>query len=411
VGEKTAKFLTMDDFNFKNKVALVRVDFNSPIDPATKKVLDDTRIRVHGETTIKELVQKGAKVVVLAHQGRPGDLDFTPLQQHAEILGKILKKPVKYVDDVFGEKAQKAIRELKSGEVLVLENVRTYPDEQNKGTPEEHAKSEFVKNLTPLADVFVLDAFAASHRAHISIVGFTTVLPSVAGRIMERELKALRKILESPEKPCIFVLGGAKADDSLKISQYVLRNNIADRILTGGITGNLFMVAKGFDLGKINMDILEAKDLMGLVSGIQDLIKEFPKKIEIPVDMAVDAKGKREEITVGELPTDYRICDIGEETIRKYGEIIRKAKSIVLSGPVGVFENKNFVKGTRELFEAIVDSKGFSLLGGGHTVAAVEELKLADKMSYVSTAGGALIEFLMGEKLPGVVALERAAKK
>jgi phosphoglycerate kinase len=411
VGEKTAKFLTMDDFNFKNKVALVRVDFNSPTDPATKKVLDDTRIRVHGETTIKELVQKGAKVVVLAHQGRPGDPDFTPLQQHAEILGKILKKPVKYVDDVFGDKAQKAIRELKSGEVLVLENVRTYPDEQNKGTPEEHVKSEFVKNLAPLADVFVLDAFAASHRAHISIVGFTTALPSVAGRIMERELKALKKILESPEKPCIFVLGGAKADDSLKISQYVLRNNIADRILTGGITGNLFMVAKGFDLGKINMDILEAKELMGLVSGIQDLIKEFPKKIEIPVDMAVDAKGKREEITVDELPTDYRICDIGEETIRKYGETIRKAKSIVLSGPVGVFENKDFVKGTRDLFEAIVDSKGFSLLGGGHTVAAVEELKLADKMSYVSTGGGALIEFLMGEKLPGVVALERAAKK
>jgi len=406
-----AKILTMDDFNFKNKVALVRVDFNSPIDTSTKKILDDTRIRAHGETTIKELVQKGAKVVVLTHQGRPGDPDFTPLKQHAEILGKILKIPVKYVNDVFGLKAQKAIKELKSGEVLVLENVRTYPDEQNKGTPEEHAKSEFVKNIAPLADVFVLDAFAAAHRAHVSIVGFTAVLPSVAGRIMERELKALRKILESPEKPCVFILGGAKADDSLKISRYVLRNNIADRILTGGITGNLFTVAKGFNLGKINMDVLEAKELMGLVSGIQDLIKEFPKKIEIPVDVAVDAKGKRKEITVKELPTDCRICDIGEETIRKYGETIRKAKSIVLSGPVGVYEKKDFVKGTKELFEAIVDSKGFSLIGGGHTVAAVEELKMADKMSYVSTAGGALIEFLMGEKLPGVVALEKAVKK
>lgn len=406
-----AKFLTMDDFNFKNKVAIVRVDFNSPIDPATKKVLDDTRIRVHGETTIKELVQKGAKVVVLAHQGRPGDPDFTPLKQHAEILSKILGKPVKYVGDVFGEKAQKAVKELKSGEILVLENVRTFADEQKKGTPEEHAKSEFVRNLAPLADVFVLDAFAAAHRAHISIVGFAAVLPSVAGRIMERELKALNKVLESPEKPCVFILGGAKADDSLKISQYVLKNNIADYILTGGVVGHLFMAAKGINLGKPNMDFLKTKELMGFVPGIQELMKTFPKKIDIPSDVAAEVNGRRKEIAVKELPTDYPIYDIGEETVKKYGEIIRKAKSIVISGPMGVFENKDFAKGTRSIFEAIAASKAFSLVGGGHTVAAVGELKLADKMSYVSTAGGALIEFLMGEKLPGVAALERASKK
>jgi phosphoglycerate kinase len=406
-----AKFLTMDDFNFKNKVAIVRVDFNSPIDPATKNVLDDTRIRAHGETTIKELVQKGAKVVVLAHQGRPGDPDFTPLKQHAEILGKILKKPVKYVGDVFGEKAQKAVKELKSGEILVLENVRTFADEQKKGTPEEHAKSEFVKNLAPLADVFVLDAFAAVHRAHISIVGFAAVLPSVAGRVMERELKALNKVLENPEKPCVFILGGAKADDSLKISQYVLKNNIADYILTGGVVGHLFMAAKGINLGKPNMDFLKTKELMGFVPGIQELMKAYPKKIDVPSDVAAEVNGRRKEIAVKELPTDYPIYDIGEETVKKYGEIIRKARSIVISGPMGVFENKDFAKGTRSIFEAIAASKAFSLVGGGHTVAAVGELKLADKMSYVSTAGGALIEFLMGEKLPGVAALERVSKK
>ncbi|MBE0512311.1 phosphoglycerate kinase, partial [Candidatus Bathyarchaeota archaeon] len=174
------KFLTMDDLNFKDKTVLVRVDFNSPIDPETKKILDDTRIRAHAETTINELVQKGAKTVILAHQGRPGEPDFIPLKQHAEILGKISDKLVKYVDDVFGEKAQKAIKELKSGEVLVLDNVRTFADERKKGSPEDHAKSEFVKKLAPLADVFVNDAFAAAHRAHISIVGFTAVLPSVA---------------------------------------------------------------------------------------------------------------------------------------------------------------------------------------------------------------------------------------
>ena len=405
------RFLTMDDFNFEDKTVLVRVDFNSPIDPQTKKIIDDTRIRRHAETTIKELVQKNAKTVILAHQGRLGEPDFIPLKQHAEILSKILDKPVKYVDDVFGEKAQKAIKELKSGEILVLENVRTYPDERKKGTPEEHAKSEFVKELAPLADVFVNDAFAAAHRAHISIVGFTAVLPSVAGRIMERELKALKKVLEAPEKPCVFIMGGAKGDDSLEISRYVLENNIADYVLAGGVIGHIFLVAKGVDLGKPNMQFLEKKELMGLVPGIKELMKEYPKAITAPIDLAMDVKRKRKEIAVSKLPTNYAIYDIGTETAKKYGEVISKAKSIVISGPMGVFENKEFMTGTKRILEAIAASKAFSLVGGGHTVAAVGELGLADKMSYISTAGGALIEFLMGKQLPGVVALEKAAAR
>jgi len=405
------RFLTMDDFDFKDKTVLVRVDFNSPIDPQTKKIIDDTRIRRHAETTVKELVQKNAKTLILAHQGRPGEPDFIPLKQHAEILSKILDKPVKYVDDVFGEKAQKAIKELKSGEILVLENVRTYPDEIKKGTPEDHAKSEFVKKLAPLADVFVNDAFAAAHRAHISIVGFTAVLPSVAGRIMERELKALKKVLEAPEKPCVFIMGGAKGDDSLEISRYVLENNIADYVLTGGVIGHIFLVAKDVDLGKPNMQFLEKKELMGLVPGIKELMKEYPKAITVPIDVAMDVKRKRKEIAVSKLPTNYAIYDIGTETVKKYGEVIRQAKSIVVSGPMGVFENKEFMMGTKRIFEAIAASEAFSLVGGGHTVAAVEELGLADKMSYISTAGGALIEFLMGKQLPGVVALEKAAAR
>jgi len=405
------KFLTMGDFDFKGKVVLVRVDFNSPIDPKTKKILDDTRIRVHGETTLKELSQRGAKTVVMAHQGRPGEPDFIPLRQHAEILGKVLGIKVKYVEDVFGEKAQKAIKALKNGEILVLENVRTYPDEEKKRSPEEHAKSRFIKSLAPLADVFVNDAFAAAHRAHASMVGFTAVLPSVAGRIMERELKALKKVLEAPEKPCVFVLGGAKADDSLKISRYVLTNKIADYILTGGIIGHLFLAAKGFDLGKPNMEFLERQQVLSLVSGIKELMKAFPGKIMVPLDLAVEVKGKRREITVSELPTNYSIYDIGAKTVEEYGKILRKAKSIVVSGPMGVFENKEFMFGTRKTFGAVADSKAFSLVGGGHTVAAVKELGLENKISYISTAGGALIEFLMGEQLPGVVALEKAASK
>jgi phosphoglycerate kinase len=405
------EFRTLDDIKVKGKVVLVRVDFNSPVDPQSHEILDDTRIRAHGETTIKELVEEGAKVVILAHQGRPGDPDFIPLQQHAAILAKVLGKPVKYVDDLYGEEAKAAIKNLKPGEVIVLKNTRTYPDEQKSKTPEEHAKSEFIKALAPLADVFVNDAFSAAHRAHASVVGFSAVLPTVAGRIMERELKALSQVLESPQKPCVFILGGAKADDSLEISKYVLKNNIADFVLTGGVTGHLFLLASGVDLGKPNMELLEKQGILGLVPGIRELMDTYQGKVKVPIDVAVDENGKRKELPVSSLPTDFSIFDIGTQTIGLYSQIIKKAKSIVISGPPGVYEKKEFLKGTKEILEAVAASKAFSLVGGGHTVAAVHELGLAEKMSYISTAGGALIEFLMGKTLPAVAALEESAKK
>jgi phosphoglycerate kinase len=405
------KFLTMDDFRLKDKTVLVRVDFNSPLDPKTKQIINDKRIRAHADATIRELVEKGAKTVILAHQGRPGDADFIPLNQHAELLGKALDMTVKYVDDVLGEAAQTAIKALKSGEVLVLGNVRSVSNEQNNGTPEKHSKTEFVTNLAPLADLFINDAFAAAHRAHISMVGFTAVLPSAAGRIMEQELKALGKVLENPSKPSVFVIGGAKGDDSLDMSNYVLKNRIADYILTGGVIGHIFLVAKGVDLGPTNMKFLEKKDLMGLVPGIKKLMNQYPGAIIVPFDLAFEFNNKRKEIAVDELPTTYSVLDIGTKTAKKFGEIILKAKTIVVSGPVGVFENPEFKKGSQIVLDAVADSEGFSLVGGGHTVAAVENLGLADRMSYVSTAGGALIEFLMGKKLPGVVALEKAATR
>jgi phosphoglycerate kinase len=405
------KFLTLNDVKVKDKVVLVRVDFNSAIDPKTQKILEDARIRAHAETTIRELAEKGAKVVILAHQGRKGDPDFIPLKQHAQILGKILKKPVKYVDDLFGEKAKSAIKSLKSGEILVLENVRTFAGETKDGSPEEHAKTELVKNLAPLADVFVNDAFAAAHRAHVSMIGFTAVLPSVAGRIMERELKSLGKVLENPEKPCVFILGGAKADDSLEISKYVLDKEIANYVLTGGVVGQVFLAAKGVDLGKPNMDYLKKKEFMNLLSGIKALIEKYPDRIKTPQDLAVEVKGRRKEISVDELPTEYPTYDIGTKTVDEYTKTIRKAKSIVISGPMGVYENKEFGFGTKRILEEIAGSKAFSLAGGGHTISAIEEFGLTKKISYISTAGGALIEFLMGRKLPGVVALEKAAAR
>jgi phosphoglycerate kinase len=406
-----AKYLTLDDVNVKNKVVLVRVDFNSEVDPETKKVTSDVRIRAHGETTIKELAEKGVKVVVLAHQGRKGEPDFIPLKQHAEILSKILGKQVQFVDDVYGEKAKNVIKNLKSGEILVLDNVRSFAGETKKGTAAEHAKTELVQNLAPLADLFVNDAFAAAHRAHVSMIGFTAKLPSAAGRIMERELKSLSKALDKPEKPCLFIMGGAKADDSLEISKYVLSNNIADYVLTGGVVSQVFLAAKGYSLGKPTMAFLEKRELTGLIPGIKELIEKYPKKILTPDDVAIDVNGKRKEISLDKLPTECSIFDIGAKTIENYGKLIKEAKSIVLSGPMGVYENKEFAVGTKKIFKTIANSEAFSLAGGGHTISALQEFRLSSKISYISTAGGALIEFLMGNKLPGVAALENAVKK
>jgi phosphoglycerate kinase len=401
-------YKTLDDFQLKNKTVLVRVDFNSEIDPQTKHVTSDVRIRAHAEATLKELTEKGAKTVVIAHQGRKGDPDYTTLKEHAAVLQKVLQCPIKYVDDVFGDKAKKAIKDLKSGEILVLENVRSWDKETKSMTPQDASKTELVQNLAPLADLFVNDAFAAAHRGHVSMVGFTAVLPSAAGRIMERELKSLSKALEKPEKPCVYVMGGAKADDSLEISKYVLANGVADYVLTGGVTGLLFLAAKGVDIGKGNMAYLEKKELTGLIPGIKALMEQFGDKVRTPVDLALDVGGKRKEIPIGKLPTENSSLDIGKKTAQAYAELISKAKSIVVSGPMGVYENKEFNYGTKTVLQAIADSKAFSLAGGGNTIAAIQEYGLTKKIGYISTAGGALIEFLMGKKLPGVVALENA---
>jgi phosphoglycerate kinase len=404
-------FLTLDDLQVKNKIVLVRVDFNSPIDPKSKKIQNDTRIRAHGETTLKGLIQRGARIVILAHQGRPGEPDFTSLEQHSKILSKVLDKQVYFVDELYGEKAKKAIKELKNGEVLVLENTRMFAEEQIKKTPKEHSKSSFVRELTPLANIFVNDAFSTAHRAHASVVGFTPVLPSVAGRIMEKELNALRRVLEAPEKPCVFILGGAKADDSLKISEYVLKNNIANYVLTGGITGQLFLMASGIDLGGPNTEFLKRQKVLDFIPGIKELMSTYSGKVLVPEDVSIDIENKRKELLIKELPTVYPMKDIGRETIKKYNKIIKRSRTIVMSGPMGVYEKKEFMMGTKGILDAIATSKAFSLVGGGHTVAAVEKLKLTDNISYISTAGGALIEFLLGEKLPGVFALSQTTKK
>uniref|UniRef100_A0A7C4FEK1 Phosphoglycerate kinase n=1 Tax=Thermofilum pendens TaxID=2269 RepID=A0A7C4FEK1_THEPE len=401
------RFKTLSDVEVSGRTVGVRVDFNSPVDPVTKKLLDTSRIRAHAETTLKELVERRAKVVVISHQGRKGDPDFTSLREHAEKLAEMLPAPVKFVDDIFGEKAVASIQALGEGEVLVLENVRYWDGETKSASPEQHFKSELVKRLGPLFDVYVVDAFSAAHRPHASLVGFAPVVKHyVAGRVMEKELKALYRVRNNPERPCVYILGGAKAEDTADVLESVLGENIADTVLTGGLVANLLLHSRGFRLGDPNVAVLRDKGFLELEPRLRSILDKFGDRIVLPEDLAVD-EGGRKELDLQSLLTQNLIKDIGSKTIEKYARIIKDAKTIVMNGPMGVFEESEFSAGTRGVFEAIASSKAFSLIGGGHTIAAASKLGYADKVSHVSTGGGALIEYLTKGTLPVVEVLKQ----
>jgi phosphoglycerate kinase len=391
----------MDDYNFENKTTIIRVDFNSPLDRSTKRITDDTRIRRHA-ATIKELMIRNAKVIILAHQGRKGSPDFSSLKNHAQVLSEILGQKVAFVNDIFQERAQNAVMQLKAGEALVLDNVRGFSAETAKLSTEEHAQSVLVTNLAPLADVFVMDGFAVAHRSQASIVGFSKVLPCIAGRVMERELLALGKVRRADDTPCVYVLGGAKADDAAAVCTYVLGQKTADYVLASGVIGHLFLHATGVDIGKPNVEYLENKKFMQYVPQITQLFDKYPEKIVTPIDFGIDENGKRRRISLNDLPVDYPIFDIGVETIEAFRPYLEQARTVVISGPMGVYEREDFMIGTRGIFNVIADSDAFSVAGGGNTIEALERLGLSQKISYISTGGGALMEYLTGKLLPGV---------
>jgi phosphoglycerate kinase len=369
-------------------------------------VQDSERLREHAKT-IRELAEKGAKTVILAHQGRKGDPDFIHLNQHAELLSKHIGKTVQFVEDIIGEKAIEKIKSLKPGEILLLDNVRFLEDETEEKTPEEHTKSQIVKKLAPLADVFVNDAFSASHRSHASIVGFTTILPAYAGRVMEKELLACQKVFK-PKHPYVFILGGAKPDDCLKIMKFMFEKRVLDQALTCGILGELFLSAKGFMHGKGTADFLSKKGFYKLIPEVKEILEKYQDKIETPIDVAFESSEGRKEIPIEELPIEEQVLDIGTKTAEKYSKLIKKAKTIVMKGPAGVYEKKGFELGTKLILEAIANSKAFSLIGGGDTLLAIEKLGIdRNKFSYISLGGGALITYLSGKPMPGVEALKK----
>jgi phosphoglycerate kinase len=409
--------LTIDDFDFNGKTVALRVDINSPIDVNSEIILDDTRIKACVDT-IKELSNKGAKVVILAHQSRPGKKDFTTLQSHAIKLSEVLGKEVEYIDDMFGSHAINSIKRMDNGDILLLENVRFYSEEVLKDwkkwddiTPKKQAKTIMLKRIYSLFDYFINDAFAAAHRAQPSLVGLAYYMPAIAGRIMEKEIKILSKVIQNPERPSIFVLGGAKADDSIDVIKNVLNNNSADKVLITGIVANVFLVAKGYNIGP-NKKVIEDMGYLNQIEIARELLDKHGDKIVMPIDAALNVNGNREEVKLNlNEEITHPIHDIGSETIKLYDEIISNAKTIVANGPAGVFENKNFLKGTEELLNSMAKSEAFTVIGGGHLSAAAGVVGVSDKLDHISTGGGACIEFLAGKKLPVIELLKESYQK
>jgi phosphoglycerate kinase len=396
----------MDDIILDKKRVLVRVDFNSPMDPSGN-ILDDKRVKSHLET-LRAL--EDSRVVLMAHQSRAGKKDFTTLEAHAKLASKLLRRDIVYVDDIFGSHARDMIKSLEPGEMLLLENTRFYAEENMNRSPADHAKSHMVKRLAPLFDLFINDAFAVSHRSHLSVVGFTEVLPSIAGILMDKEIDALDKGLQGNEHPTVFALGGTKADDSIKVTQNVLNRGGADRVLTSGVVAMVFMMAAGMEVGEANRKFVADQEYLDQIPIAAQLLKDYSGKIAIPKDVALDKQGDRIETGIDKLPDDLAIADIGLETIVDYCKELKEAKVTVLNGSAGIFEKEKFKLGTAELLKAATQS-GYSIAGGGHTVAAIEQLGLEPKFSHVSIGGGASITYLSGDPLPGIEALKKAAER
>lgn len=388
---------TLGDVETASRKVLLRVDINSPIDPVTGRILDDHRFR-HHRATLREL--DDAALVVLAHQSRPGRDDFTTLEEHADVLERVAGRPVRYVPDYFGPTARGAVEDLEPGEILLLENVRFYSEENLRDLDRDRMGSSHpVEALAPLHDLYVNDAFACSHRNQISMVGYPAALPAAAGRLVEREVAALDRAAPGPGT--LFILGGAKVEDSLRVAENVLREG--STVAATGLFANLLLKAEGHDLGDETERILRENGCTdGTLDRARDLAAAHGDALLTPRDVAVASDDERLELFVDELPTDPPLSDIGLETVSTYADRIEDADAVVCNGPAGVFENTLFAVGTEEILKVMADSDAFTVLGGGHIVTALRRAGLQDSMDHVSTGGGALLDYIAGERLPGL---------
>jgi phosphoglycerate kinase len=384
---------TIRDIDLKGKKVLVRVDFNVPLKDGV--VGDDTRITA-ALPTIKYLLEQPAAVILCSHLGRPKDgpdpkLSLKPVADH---LSKLLGKPVKFASDCIGEPAKTAAAALKPGEVLVLENTRFHPEEEKNG-------QDMAMQLASLADVFVNDAFGTAHRAHASTEGVTRYLPAVSGFLLEKEIKYLGQAIADPKRPFVAILGGAKISDKIGVIKNLLDK--ADKVLIGGGMANNFLKAKGVAVA----DSLVEEEA---VETARELLMKGSTKLLLPVDLVIADKfedgASKKTIPVGDVPAGWRILDIGPATIAAYTDALKGAGTVIWNGPMGVFEFPNFAAGTFGVAKAVAECDAVTIIGGGDSVAAIQQSGLADRITHISTGGGASLEMLEGLVLPGVAALQ-----
>lgn len=403
---------SLDDYDFRGSRVLLRLDINSPLDRTTKKIADTERI-TRSADTLNYLIQAGAGIAVIAHQGDTLDYDnLTSMEEHAEILSSLLGRKVAYIDDVCGPAALAAIKELRGGEVILLGNLRYLCEEvssfekQVRLTPQEMARTWLVRTLAPLFNVYVNEAFSAAHRSCPSQVAFQTLLPAMAGRVFHEEYEKLDWLLREAPPPSVFVLGGAKISDAFGMMERVLGDGMAHKILTGGVTGQVFLLAAGYRLGDASEGWIRERSLWDFVGLAKNLLSHHGDRILYPLDLACEIEGKRTIFTRRELPAqDALFLDIGDRTIQAYAGEIEKAGTLFVNGPPGVYDHPLFAGGTRALWQAIAGASGYSVLGGGDSIRAMKYFGVRG-IDFVCTAGGAMIRMMSGDTLPLIEAMK-----
>lgn len=387
---------TFKDIEVANKKVFVRVDFNVPQDDMGR-ITDDTRIRA-ALPTINYLVKQNAKVILCSHLGRPKGVvnEKYSLKPVSERLAELMNMPVKMAEDVIGDSAKGLVKEMKEGEIVLLENVRFHAEEE-KNDP------AFAKELASLADVFVNDAFGTAHRAHASTAGIANYIPAVAGFLMDSEIMALSNAMNNAEKPLVVILGGAKVSDKIKVISTLMTK--ANTLLIGGAMANTFLAAKGYNIGFSKYE----EDKLDVAKQIMEHAESLNVNLVLPVDVSAgdefSPKAKCKNFAVDKIASDYQAMDIGKKTRKLFAKEIKNAKTIIWNGPMGVFEFKKFRKGTLAVAKAVAKSGAVSVIGGGDSVAAIQELGFANRVTHLSTGGGATLEFLEGATMPGVAML------
>ena len=397
------KMLTLEDLELRDKSVFLRVDINTPVHPETGELIEQARLE-EAANTIRDLPD--SKVVVASHQGRIGRPDYVSLAPHARALQDILGKPVRFVEDVFGPAALNAMDSLSRGEVLLIDNLRFTAEENQEYKPAAAEATFLVRKISEHVQACVLDAFSTAHRSSPTIVGFAGLVPTCAGRTVGRELRMLARIVSVEKGPYVTVLGGAKVSDRLEAIDALIANERADKVLLCGVVGLVFLKAIGRFKGELGVEgeqkwVLKAKQLWD----------DDPTRYEVPIDVAVKVNDDRRDVTVGELAERSRVLDIGVKTVERYSRFIKGAGTVFMSGPPGAFEWDKFSYGTESLLRAMASSLGTTIISGGHLSSALRRYGIHEQIDHISTAGGALVQYLAGKRLPLIDALERASEK